>query len=474
MAAEERRSLLPGPFISRLPQRFPRRRLPPARRGGRHPHDSPGTVCLGPEVLRAGNGISIPRRFPWSPSLEGSAGPARGARRWPGKDAAGPALSRQTQAHRFPPAETPTAPPAGRAPSAGAGAPPRGCRSSPRRRLAAQGQVRQGRNRRRGRGPGPPRPRARGDGRQRGRQPASLTGLAGGSGTRVPRGAGGQAWGRRPVSREGRRSCSFLHGRREGAGGQPVSLTRGRREGVGPRPWRRRRLRRAGPGHPRLPPGAARGRAGSGGLGREAGVSLAGRPLPFPPLSTAEPGYGRSGRGLAGGGSAPQPAALPGGREGERRPGPRRGGRRRSRARSRPPPLPAAERSRPASPSGKPGSAARAARPRLASPARQAGPGVPPGGTGNPAASRAARRGSAPLTPPGHATACGHPRPGAPGLSGGTVLPRGSGAPGAPPGEGAAGEGGAPRPAGAAARATGARRGAGGRGKGPRRGPGLG
>lgn len=172
----------------------------------------------------------------------------------------------------------------------------------------------------------------------------------------------------------------------------------------------------------RPPAAASGGRTGKRRFWRSG--CLAGLP-PFPPFSTAEPGYGRSGTRLAGCGSSPQPAALPEGREGGAPSGAAPGGRRRSRARSQPPPLPAAERSDPVSPSGKPGSAARAALSCPASP-------LPPRATGS------AEERSYPT--------------------------------GFPPAEGAAGEG----PAGGGGCSGGLVGGAGGRGEGPWRGPGPG
>lgn len=85
VSAKKRRSLPLGQLISRFPQRFPRRRLIGSPRW-QTPHESPGTVCLGPR----GMGFPFPDvsfgRLPWKAA-------ARGARRWPGKDA----LSRQTE-----------------------------------------------------------------------------------------------------------------------------------------------------------------------------------------------------------------------------------------------------------------------------------------------------------------------------------------------------------------------------------------
>lgn len=46
VSAKKRRSLLLGQLISRFPQRFPRRRLPPARRGGRHRMNHQGLFAL--------------------------------------------------------------------------------------------------------------------------------------------------------------------------------------------------------------------------------------------------------------------------------------------------------------------------------------------------------------------------------------------------------------------------------------------
>lgn len=180
-------------------------------------------------------------------------------------------------------------------------------------------------------------------------------------------------------------------------------------------------MRREGPSHPRLPPGAARGRVGSRGLGREAGASLVGPPLSLPSVrlsrATAAPGQGwrkaaaplsprRSREG--GKGSAVRGRAEGGGGAPALAPGRRRC----------PPPSGAAPPALQVSPALPP------ALPCSASPlppARRVR-GASPGGTGNPAASRAARRGSASLTPPGQGTAWVTPTPG-PGSAEGRSCP---------------------------------------------------
>lgn len=84
VSAKKRRSLLLGQVISRFPQRFPRRRLPPVRRGGRHRMNHQGLFALARGSCARGMGfpfldVSL-GRLPWKAA-------ARGARRWPGKDA---------------------------------------------------------------------------------------------------------------------------------------------------------------------------------------------------------------------------------------------------------------------------------------------------------------------------------------------------------------------------------------------------
>lgn len=69
VSAKKRRSLILGQLISRFPQRFPRRRLPSARRGGRHRMNHQGLFALACGSCARGMGFPFPDvslgRFPW-------------------------------------------------------------------------------------------------------------------------------------------------------------------------------------------------------------------------------------------------------------------------------------------------------------------------------------------------------------------------------------------------------------------------
>lgn len=233
-------------------------------------------------MARRSCGMGFPSlgRLPWEAA-------ARGARRWPGKDA----LSRRAEPHHFSLAGahgslgTALSARAGGAPAFGDLLPPARAQGKPGREEPHRGRG--------ARGGGP------GTGGAAAPNPASLRASRERLWPTIPSLSSrreGEAGEQPRVPHTGRR------GRTAGRRGQQVAPLSGEGgKGPGPRPRRQRRLRREEPGSPPLLPH----RGGSGGLGR---ALHSGLPA-LPPLGRAEPGSRRRGRGW-------RAAAAPGGRAG--------------------------------------------------------------------------------------------------------------------------------------------------------------